>query len=186
MSKQHVFQPTALGALEDRIALSHVGGASLVQPLASPLPPVSDHQLSLNGTISGTFVTTIGSSNAQAGSITSFQGSGTISGLGQVRVTGVLETFVSPTGQRTTLEQFTLTTSQGSVTLQLSRTAPKAGAPGATQSTFSLISSTGAFKGDTANGIAVLQTITELPPVSPPTVARGVFTLTLQSNPASA
>jgi hypothetical protein len=183
MRKQHMFQPTALGALEDRIALSHLAGAALVHHIQSFSPPVSVHQLSLNGTITGTFITTIGSSNTQSGTVTSFQGSGTISGLGKVTVTGTLETLLSPSGQKSTVALFTLTTSQGSVTLQLSHSSPKPGVAGVTQSAFSLVSATGAFKGDSATGIADLQTITELVPVSPPTVARGAFTLTLQANP---
>ncbi len=183
MRKQRSFRATSLDNLEERIALSQVGGSALVDQIQSLSPPVSVHQLSLNGTITGTFITTIGSSNSQPETITSFQGSGTISGLGQVTVKGVLETLVSTSGQQTTVEQFTLATAQGSVTLQLTKTTPISGSPGATQSSFSIISSTGAFAGDTGSGIADLKMLAELVPVSPPTVARGVFTLTLKADP---
>jgi hypothetical protein len=138
--------------------------------------------LALNGTISGTFVTTLNSANnPAAGTTTTFQGSGTVTGLGQVSVSGSLVKLVSPSGQLSTVETFTLTTAQGSVTIQLTSLATTS-STSAAQSSFSIVKATGAFQGAVDTGTASLQTITELVPVSPPTVARGVFTLTLKSN----
>jgi hypothetical protein len=185
MRKHRSFRPTALSLLEDRVVLSHVGIAPLVhhvQPLASP---VSAHVLALNGTLSGTFVTTLNSGSNLAGTTTTFQGSGTITGLGQVNVTGSLMKLVSPSGQLSAVETFTFTTAQGSVTIQLTKPASVPSTPATALSSFSIVKATGAFQGDIGAGVANLQTITELVPVSPPTVARGVFTLKLSSNPTT-
>jgi hypothetical protein len=144
---------------------------------------VPQHVLSLNGTISGTFVTTNNSAtNPAAGTTTTFQGSGKITGLGDVSVTGSIVTAVGPSGQLSTVESFTLTAAQGSVTIQLSKAVPTPGTSSAAQDSFSIVKATGAFQGAVDTGSASLQTITELVPVSPPTVARGVFTLTLKSS----
>jgi hypothetical protein len=184
MRTQRSVPLTALYPLEDRIALSHLIGAALMHSVQPTSPPVSVHQLFLNGTITGTFTTILSSSNAQGfGTTTFFQGSGSVTGLGQVSVTGVLETFVSVTGQKSSIETFTLSTSQGSVTLQLTGSVPEAGAPGTNQSSFTIINPTGVFKGDFGTGIADLKMLTEAIPVIPPTVAKGIFTLTLHSSP---
>jgi hypothetical protein len=183
MRKQRSFSPTALSPLEDRVVLSQVGiaPAALVQSLPPSTPPVPQHVLSLNGTISGTFVTTNNSANnPAAGTTTTFQGSGTITGLGQVSVTGSLVTMKSLSGQLSTVETFTLTAAQGSVTIQLSK--PTSGTSSAAPASFSIVKATGAFQGAVDTGSASLQTITELVPVSPPTLGRGVFTLTLKSS----
>jgi hypothetical protein len=184
MRTHRSFRPTAVCPLEDRVVLSHVGIAptALVHPIHHSAAPMSAHVLALNGTLSGTFVTTLNSArNLAAGTTTTFQGSGTIAGLGRVNVTGSLVKLVSPSGQLSTVESFTLTNSQGSVTIQLTKSAPIPSTPATTQSSFSIIKATGAFQGDIGTGTAKLQTITELIPVPPPTVARGVFTLTLTS-----
>ena len=140
--------------------------------------------LSLNGTLSGTFVTTLNSAtNLAAGTTTTFQGSGTITGLGQVNVTGSLVKLVGPSGQLSTVETFTLTNAQGSVTIQLTNSASIPGTPATVRSSFSIVKATGAFQGDIGTGTSSLQTITEVMKVVPPTVARGVFTLRLTSNP---
>jgi hypothetical protein len=187
MRRFRAFHPTALGPLETRVVLSHVGVASgaLVQSMHGLAAPVTLNELSLNGTVSGTFVTTIiPGSNAATGTTTTFQGSGTISGLGQVTVTGSLTTLLSTTGQRSTMETFTLTDAKGSVTIQLTSQAPSPGSPSTVQS-FSIVKATGAFQGDIGSGIASLKTITEAVPTVPPTVARGIFTLTLSSRPTT-
>ena len=185
MRKHRSFCPTALSPLEDRVVLSQLGiaPAALVQPIPQSAAPVPQHLLALNGTISGTFVTTLNSANnPAAGTTTTFQGSGTITGLGQVNVTGSLVKLVGPTGQLSTVETFTLTAAQGSVTIELTNSAPKPGSPSPAQSSFSIVRATGVFQGAIDTGTASLQTITELVPVSPPTLARGVFTLTLKSS----
>jgi hypothetical protein len=185
MRKHHSFCPNALSLLEDRVVLSQLGiaPAALVQPIPQSAAPVPQHLLALNGTISGTFVTTLNSANnPAAGTTTTFQGSGTITGLGKVSVTGSLVKLLGPSGQLSTVETFTLTSAQGSVTIQLTNSAPKTGSPSAAQSSFSIVKATGAFQGAIGTGTATLQTITELVSVSPPTLARGVFTLTLNSN----
>jgi hypothetical protein len=185
MKKYHSFCPTALSSLEDRVVPSQVGiaPAALVQSIPQSAPPVPQHLLALNGTISGTFVTTINSAtNLAAGTTTTFQGSGTITGLGQVSVTGSIVKTLSPSGQLSTVETFTLANAQGSVTIQLTNVAPTPSTGTSAQSSFSIIKATGAFQGAVDTGTANLQMITELVPVSPPTVARGVFTLTLKSN----
>ncbi len=185
MRMHHSFCPTALSPLEDRVVPSQLGiaPAAFVQSSSPSAPPVPERLLALNGTISGTFVTTLNSANnPAAGTTTTFQGSGRITGLGQVSVTGSLVKLVGPSGQLSTVETFTLTTAQGSVTIQLTNSAPKTGSPSAAQSSFSIVKATGAFQGAIGTGTATLQTITELVPVSPPTLARGVFTLTLNSN----
>jgi hypothetical protein len=139
--------------------------------------------LALNGTLSGTFITTHNPvSSGGASTLTNFQGSGTIAGLGQVKVTGLLATSVTATGQLSTVDTFTLTNAQGSVTIRLTNTAPKPGTNGTTESTFSIVNATGAFQGDNGTGTADLQMIALTVPVSPPTVSRGVFTLTLRSS----
>jgi hypothetical protein len=157
--------------------------AALVQSIPPTAPPVPQHLLALNGTISGTFVTTKNPpSSLGFGTTTTFQGSGTITGLGDVSVTGSLVTLVSSKGQISIAETFTLTAAQGSVTIQLTNPAPTPGSPSTAQYSFSIVKATGAFQGAVDTGTASLQVITELVPVSPPTVARGVFTLTLKSN----
>jgi hypothetical protein len=186
MRKHRSFHPTALSSLETRVVLSHIGlgHAALVHPIHHFAAPVSVNHLSLNGTVSGTFVTTITPlSNLAGGTTTTFQGTGSISGLGQVTVTGSLTTSVSATGVRSTVESFTLTTSQGSVTIQLTKPASTPTSPPTDQSSFSIVNATGVFKGATGTGTASLKTITEAVPTVPPTVARGTFTLTLNSNP---
>jgi hypothetical protein len=186
MREQRSFRPTTLYPLEDRIALSHLTGAALLQSVPPMSPPVSVHQLLLNGTITGTFTTTLSSSNAQGfGTTTLFQGSGSITGLGQFNVIGVLDSSVSVTGQKSTVEVFTLSTAQGSVTVQLTNSVPKTGVPGTTQSSFAIINPTGVFKGDFGIGTSDLQMLTEAIPVIPPTVAKGDFTLTLHSSPTA-
>lgn len=185
MRKLRSFCPTALSPLEDRVVPTQLGIAptALVQTLPPSSPPVSQHVLALNGTISGTFVTTNNSANnPAAGTTTTFQGSGTITGLGQVSVTGSIAKTTSPAGQLSTVETFTLTTTQGSVTIQLTNSTPTPSTSTTAQNSFSIVKATGAFQGAIDTGAASLQTITELVPVSPPTVARGVFTLTLKSN----
>ena len=56
---------------------------------------------------------------------------------------------------------FTLTTAQGSVTLQLKKSL---GSPATAQTSFSIVKATGAVQGDTATGTADLQLISELIP----------------------
>jgi hypothetical protein len=183
MRKLRSFSPTALNPLEDRVVLSQLGvaPAALVQALPPTSPPA--HLLALNGTITGTFVTTKNApTNLGTGTTTIFQGSGTITGLGDVSVTGSLVTLVSPKGQISIVDTFTLTAAQGSVTIQLTNPAATSGSPSTAQSSFSIVKATGAFQGAVDTGTASLQAITELVPVSPPTLARGVFTLTLKSN----
>lgn len=168
------------------MVLSQLGiaPAALAQPISQLSPPVSVHGLALNGTLQGTFVTTCNpATNLAGGSMTIFQGSGNITGLGQFNVTGSLVKLVSPTGQLSTVETFTLSNAKGSVTIQLTKLAPTAGTPSTANSSFSIVKATGAFQGDIGTGTASLQTIAELIPVTPPVVARGGFTLTLNSNP---
>ena len=188
MRKSRSFRPTTLSPLEGRMVLSQVGIAppALVNPIQQIGPPVSGHVLALNGTLSGTFVTTINpGANLATGTTTTFQGSGTITGLGQVNVTGSLVKLVGPSGQLSTVETFTLTTAQGSITIRITNSAPTPSTPATARSLFSIVKATGAFQGDSGTGTADLQTITEAVPVVPPTVARGVFTLTLNSNPTT-
>jgi hypothetical protein len=145
-------------------------------------PPVSQNLLALNGTVSGTFVTTLTPGpNGTAGTTTTFNGSGTITGLGQVTVTGTLATLFSASGTVSTVETFTFTAAKGTVSIQITNSASAAGGSATAPSTFSIIKATGAFAGDVGFGTAVLQMTKELVPVSPPTVAKGVFTLTLKS-----
>jgi hypothetical protein len=187
MRKLRSFRPTVFSQLEDRVVLSQgmMGPPALMQTLPPVSPPVSNHVLLLNGTLSGTFVTTINSgTNSNAGTTTTFQGSGTITGLGQVSVTGTLVKLVSPTGQTSSTETFTLSTATGSITIQLTKSGPVPSTPSTAVSSFSIVKATGAFQGDIGAGTANLQTITDLVPVVPPTVAKGHFTLTLSSNPA--
>jgi hypothetical protein len=187
MKKHHSFRPSALSSLEDRVVLSQLAIApvALVQSTPQPVPPIPVHALSLNGTLSGTFVTTNNvPTSLGTGTTTTFNGSGTITGLGQVQVTGSLVQLLSPTGQVSSAETFTLSNAQGSVTMQLTKSAPTPGSSAGAQSSFSIVKATGAFQGDIGTGIADLQTITDVIPVVPPTVARGVFTLTLNSNPS--
>jgi hypothetical protein len=187
MRKHHSFRPSAPSSLEDRVVLSHVGiaPAALVHSIEPSIAPVPGHVLSLNGSLSGTFITTNNTANnLGSGTTTTFKGSGTLTGLGQLSVTGSLVNFVSPSGQLATVDTFTLTTAQGSVTIQLTKAAPTPGTPVETLSSFSIVKATGAFQGDIGTGTADLQTITDVIPLVPPTVARGVFTLTLKSNPS--
>ncbi len=187
MTKHRFFHPTTLIPLEDRVVLSQVAPATtaLVQPVSIPPVPLPGHVLSLNGTISGTFVTTTNSPiSLGKGTTTTFQGSGTITGLGQVNVTGSLATLVIPSGQNTTQEMFTLTCVQGTVTIQINQSSAVVGTPQTATSSLTIVKATGAFQGDTGTGTANLQMFAELVPVTPPTVSRGVFTLSLQSNPA--
>jgi hypothetical protein len=100
--------------------------------------------------------------------------------LGKVEVSGSLVTSVSGLGAPSAVETFTLTTSQGSVTLEL-KTSPNSAATSTT--VFSIVGATGAFQGDTGTGTAELQLINELNPVVPPGVTRGNFTLALHSTP---
>jgi hypothetical protein len=186
MLKRRAFRPSALSQLEDRVVLSHIGLArpALVHHIQPIMPAATAQVLSLNGSISGTFVTTrslVG--GAVSGTTTTFQGSGTISGLGAVQVSGSLSTVLSVAGQKSSVETFTLTTSKGSVTIELSKSAPAPGKPGTVESSFAIVNATGAFAGDKGAGIADLQMINEQVVVVPPTVTRGVFTLTLHSNP---
>jgi hypothetical protein len=184
MIKHHSFHPSALDPLEDRVVLSHaaVAPVALLQPVSSP---VSSNMLALNGTITGTFVTTVNSrTNLSSGTTTIFQGSGSITGLGQVSVNGSLLSVVSATGQVSLQESFTLTNARGSVTIQLTKVIPAPSTSGIVMTSFSIIKATGAFQGATDSGAATLQTITEAVAVTPPTVAKGVFTLTLRSNPS--
>ncbi len=193
MTKHRSFHPTTLTALEDRVVLSQVAPAptALVQPVTNPPVPLPGHVLSLNGTISGTFVTTTNSPISLGnGTTTTFQGSGTITGLGQVNVTGSLVTLISPSGQITTQETFTLTNAEGTVTIQINQLSAVLGTPQTASSPFTIVKApftivkaTGAFQGDTGTGTANLQMFAELVPVNPPSVSRGVFTLTLQSDP---
>jgi hypothetical protein len=187
MRKLRSFRPTALSPLEDRLALSHRGMAlpALVHHVHHVAASVPVHVLALNGTASGSFVTTLNPVSSQAaGTTTTFQGTGMIIGLGQVKVTGLLETLTSTSGQRSTVESFTFTTTQGSITIQLTNSAPKPGTPNTVQASFSIVNATGAFQGATDAGTADLQLISEAISDSPPTVAQGVFTLTLHSNQA--
>ena len=62
---------------------------------------------------------------------------------------------------------------------------PETGHASTAQSSFSIIKATGAFQGDVGTGTATLKTITQAVPVVPPTMAQGVFTLTLKSNTAA-
>jgi hypothetical protein len=188
MRKQHTFRPTALGALEDRMALSHVlvGPPAFVGPVAVPSTPAPGHTLSLNGTLSGTFVTTLNApiTSALGTTTTLLNGSGTITGLGQVNITGtVTSSLTSLTGQRTILETVTLSNAQGSVTIQLSASSQTPGTAQTIDSKFTIAKATGAFAGDIGTGTSNLQLIAEEIAVVPPTVARGVFSLTLHSNP---
>jgi hypothetical protein len=188
MRKHRSFHPTALSPLEDRVVLSSAGVAptALVSTLPPVSPPVSSNLLALNGTISGTFVTVAGTpTNASSGSTTIFQGSGTITGLGQVTVNGSLVSAVSPTGVVSLQETFTLSNAKGSVTIQLTKVVPSPSTTGVAAISFSIIKATGAFQGAVDTGTATLQTITEAIPVTPPSVAKGVFTLILKSNPST-
>jgi hypothetical protein len=185
MRKHRSFRPTLLSSLEGRVVPSHAGiAAALVhhfQGLSAPLPV---HTLELNGTVSGSFVTTVNSpTNVIAGTTTTFQGSGTITGLGQVSVTGTLVRLRDPSGQISTVANFTFATAKGSVTILLVNPSPTASTSTTLRSSFSIVKATGAFQGDVGTGTASLRTLTELINVVPPTVDRGVFTLTLTANP---
>ena len=183
VGKPRSFRPTTLSPLDDRLALSQVGlaPAALLHQVRQSVVPEAGHELALNGTISGTFVTTPSPvSNAVAGFTTTFVGSGPITDLGQVEVTGTLETPASASGPRSRVETFNLTTAQGSVTLRVN---DFAGSPATAQPSFSIVKATGVFAGDTGTGAADLQFIREAIPVVPPGVTRGIFALTLHSVP---
>jgi hypothetical protein len=160
LRKLRSFCPTALSPLEERLVLSQVGIAPSalehhVPNFAAALPV---HVLALNGTLSGTFVTTLNPVGIEpAGTTMTFQGTGTIIGWGQVKVTGFLETLTSTSGQRSTVESFTFTTTKGSITIQLTNSAPKPSTPNTVLSSFSIVKATGAFQGDTDAGTADLQ-----------------------------
>jgi hypothetical protein len=120
-----------------------------------------------------------------AGTTTTFQGSGTIIGMGQVSITGTLVRVPTPSGPLSIAATFTLTNAKGSVTIQLSKFGPTASTSSSVQASFSIIKATGAFQGDVATGTADLKTIAELVPVVPPTVARGIFSLALHTIPTT-
>jgi hypothetical protein len=108
------------------------------------------------------------------------QGLGTIAGLGQVSVTGSRVERVSLSGQLSTVETFTVSNAQGSVTIELTKLPHSASTQSTATSSYSIVKTTGAFQGDIGTGTADLHTITEAIPVGPsPIVARGVFRLTL-------
>jgi hypothetical protein len=185
MRKLHSFRPALAGALEDRVVLSHVGALPpvLVNPQVPPPAPPVAHALALNGTLSGIFVTTIRiGTNSFRDIATNFQGSGTITGLGAVAVTGSMTTLESPTSVPSTAESFTLTAAQGSITIEISSSPRALGANSTSVSSFSIVKATGAFQGDSGAGTADLQLNSEAINVTPPTVAKGTFTLTLHSN----
>jgi hypothetical protein len=192
--KHRSLRPTARSSLADRLALSQVGiaPAALLHHIPQSFAPATGHVVVLNGTISGTFVTIRNPhavtppspvSNPVAGTTTTFRGSGTITGLGAVEVTGSLVTSANAVSPHVTVETFTLTTAKGSVTLELKKSP---GSPATAATSFSIVKATGAFQGDTGAGTADLKMFSELIPVVPPVVLRGVFTLTLHYPPPSA
>ena len=148
------FRPR-LEVLEDRLPPSDMSPAA-----APPEPPAqssaasTSHHYDLSGEVSGTFTTQISSSDG--GTFQTMNGTGTISPLGSVQVSGRLHTPGSQGGY--TQGTLNLTNSQGSVTVWLISTqAQPAFSGAATQYRFMITNATGAYTRATGSGTATLQ-----------------------------
>jgi hypothetical protein len=115
---------------------------------------VGSHHIALNGEIGGKWMV-LPTANPDAGVTQSLTGSGTVGPLGNVQAKGILHgTGFIATGRST--GTLTLSNAQGSVTLLLTGS-PQPGFGGISRHyTFKIIASTGAFKGDQAEGAATL------------------------------
>jgi hypothetical protein len=179
----------ALDALEDRLVPSHVGaagpallGSAYIRLSTSTLPPVSIRQLTLNGTLSGSFTNW---PNLQASGpilLTILKGSGFVSPIGKVDASGSLTTSMtqSPTqiGPQGTV---TLTNSQGSVTLQLSVPVGQVYSRLSMRFEWSIVNGTGVYAGGAGKGTADLALIPQGGPITSNGISLGSFTLTLHS-----
>jgi hypothetical protein len=191
MKAKRALIPGALDTLEDRLVLSHVGSFSpalAVHPhihmAANTLPPISINRLSLNGTLTGSFTNGPSPQSSAPTLLTILKGSGLVSPIGKVDVSGSLTT--STTQAPTTLGPqgtVTLSNSQGSVTLRLSVPVGQVYSRLSMRFEFSIVKGTGAFAGGAGTGSADLTLIPQGGPVSSNGISQGSFALSLHSSP---
>ncbi len=153
----HSVRPT-FETLEDRAMLS--GGVS---PIQAPVPPthaiLGSQTLALLGQLNGTWTNT---STTQT-----LRGGGTVQPLGSVTTTGTLT--VPATGNGSVTGTMVLTTSSGSITVQISGSLVRSAT--GTSSTvvhYTILSGTGAYRGDTGSGSAVLKETPQQRPIPVP------------------
>ena len=193
MRSKRTLIPGSVEPLEDRLVLSH---GVAVQPAllssaymrlsASTLPPVSIHQMSLNGTLTGSFTKWPSLQASGSNLLTILKGSGFVSPVGTVGAGGSITTSItqSPTkvGPQGTV---TLTNSQGSLTLQLSIPVGQVYSPLSIDFEFSIVKGTGAYAGAAGKGTADLTLIPQGGPITSNGITMGSFSLALHSTAPS-
>ena len=191
MRNKHSFFPGALDALEDRLVLSHFGPFRAALPVhphivtaSTTPPPIAIHRLDLNGTLSGKFSTMPSLQSAIPTLVTALKGSGLISALGTVDLSGSITSPISQAPTKLgTQGTITLSNAKGSVTLRLSVLVGQVASPLSIRFEFSIEKGTGAFAGAVGTGSADL-TLTPLGGlVSSINANQGTFTLSLHARP---
>jgi hypothetical protein len=144
MIQKRAFRPQVEDCLETRVALSAFGATQAVVASAPALTAsVQAHGRSLVGLISGSYLGPVTSGPSRQ----IVRGEGSLSGLGNVRVSGVLffeRTFDAPSHGFLVIKN-----AHGSITLKLTT------AGDSNQST--IVSATGAYKGAHGKGTAIAE-----------------------------
>jgi len=193
MKRKQLLVPVSVDALEDRLVLSHgVGvqpallGSAYIRLSASTLPPVSIHQMALNGTVSGSFTNWPSLQASGPSLLTILNGAGIVSPIGKVDAGGSLST---PTTQLPTKigpqGTVTLTNSQGSVTLQLFVPSGQVYSRTSMHFAWSIVKGAGVFAGATGTGTADLTLIPQGGAITSNGISMGSFSLTLHSTAPS-
>jgi hypothetical protein len=176
MRQPYAFHPIVGDELEPRVALSHVplGAPPLIAPL-DVVPP--QHKLVLNGTVRGAY-RVLPVLSPVAGTVYGLDGQGSVKPLGSVLGRGVVRVETPPAALLLGGGTFTLQTRTGTVTVSLKQSPPPTAGvpiPGRSYFRFTITGGTGAFRGATGAGRAMLQ-------LQPPTGLSGTFSLSLHSS----
>jgi hypothetical protein len=144
MIQKRAFRPHVEGRLENRVALSAFGGAQAVAVSVPALTTsVRAHTPSLVGLISGYFQGPVTSGPSRQ----IVQGGGSLGGLGNVRVSGVM--FFKEGFGRPSHGFLVIKNARGSITLELTS--------GRDNYTLTIASATGAYKGARGKGTAITE-----------------------------
>jgi hypothetical protein len=150
---------TQAGTYPVRILIDELSASGEVQLGVIHSHIIVQTPISLTGTITGTY--RLGFDNPIRGEEYSFTGAGTAGDLGAVTLTGSITTPGTITTPLDATGRITLTSADGSVTLELTGPPESILGPIPGTMTYKIISGTGAYFDDTASGTI---TITAAPP----------------------
>ena len=178
MRRQRTFRPMVGDALEARVTLSHAVPLALARALSVDVVS-PQRQLFLNGSVKGAY-RVLPVASPIAGTLYELSGEGLVTPLGQVLGRGSVRVD-GPTPQGALGGgTFALKGGRGTVDLSLEQLPSPAASlpiPGVYYFRFKISGGTGAYRGATGSGLAVLR-------LDPPSATSGTFSLTFSSAPS--